>query len=216
MSFFVIFDFVLRRSPDKLTTLSLTGALMCLADPTAAINISFQLSFLATFGLIAGSNCISIPLKVELDEKPFGKSVQNILSSVVLSLCAMFFCLAPIAYSFKSISLLAPVANLVCTPFAELMLVLAFLLMPISVLPHFARIFGLIYQGVGHVFTFLCSILNNERLVLHFENKALVFSCALLTAFCILLFLISYKRKKAALLVFVTGSAALSVVCSFL
>lgn len=212
MSFFVTFDFILQRRPDKLTTLAITGTLMCLAEPTAAINLSFQLSFLATFGLIAASNCISVPLEIEMEEKPLGKPVRNILSSVVFSLCALFFCLAPIAYSFKNISVLSPVSNLVCTPLAELILILSFILIPLSILPHVAYIFGLILQGAGRVFMFLCSLLNNERYILPLSSEVLVYASSFLTAFCVLLFLIPMGRKKEALLVFITGSALLSII----
>lgn len=212
MSFFVIFDYLIERNPDKLTTLSVTGALMCLANPTCAINLSFQLSFLATFGLIAASNCISVPLKVATDEKPLGKPVRDILSSFVYSLSALFFCLAPLSYSFKNISALSPAGNLLCTPFAEFILVLAFLIIPLSVLPHIAGVFGFIGQGVGKIFTFLCEILNNERFMLTLDNGALVYVSAFLTAFCALLFLVPFKNKKAALLVFITGSTVLCVI----
>ena len=214
MTFFVLFDFVLRKSPDKLTTLSITGVLMCLAEPCAAINLSFQLSFLATFGLIAASNSISFPLSIELEGKPLGKSVQKLLQGVVFSLCAMFFCLAPISHSFKSISLLAPAGNLICTPFAELLLAFSFILIPLSILPHLAGLWGLICQGVGYAFTFLCDALNNEHFALMLDSAVFTAASAVLTGFCVLTFLLPLKNKKTTLLVFITGSAALILVCS--
>ncbi len=212
MTYFVIFDFILQRRPDKLTTLSLAGALMCLADPTAAVNLSFQLSFLSTFGLIAASYAISVSLKLETDEKPLGKTVRSVLSSVVFSLCSIFFCLAPIASSFKSISLLSPASNLICTPFAEFMLILSFLILPLCLLPHLAYIFGFFYQGVGKIFMFLCSVLNNERFTLALKGSTIIYVSAFLTAFCAILFLIPFKKKKEALLVFITGSVLLSII----
>ncbi len=216
MSFFVIFDFIPQRQPDKLTTLCITGALMCLVKPTAALNISFQLSFLATFGLIAAANCILFPLEIKTEEMLFGKTVKNILTSVVFSFCAMFFCLAPIAHSFKSISVLSPVSNLICTPIAELILVLSFILLPLCILPHIARIFGILCQCVGHIFMFICSLVNNERYVLSLNNNVLPYVSLILTAATMLLFLIPFRRKKEALLVFITGSAVLVLICAFL
>lgn len=212
MSFFVIFDFVARRRPDKLTTLCIAGALMCLANPVIAFNISFQLSFLATFGLVAASNCLTLPLSDATEGKVLGKAVNSILISVAFSFCAMFFCLAPIAHSFQSMSLLSPVSNLICAPLAELLLIGSFVLLPLALLPHIAFFMGKLCQLIADIFMDLCRLVNNESFVLSLQSDVLIYASAVLTAFTVLLFLVPFAKKKEALLVFCTGSALLSLI----
>lgn len=216
MSFFVTFDYMIMRRPDKITTLAIAGAIMCFINPLTALNISFQLSFLATFGVVVGASYISEPLKLFMEDKPFEKPVCFILDNIALSSLALCFCFSTIAKSFGQVALLTFIGNLTCAPFAEVLAIISFLLIPVSILPPYAHILGLIGNGIGFIFNRLCDIFSYTPYNISVNSSVLVVMFSVLTAVIGIAFCLPIKRKKEALLLYVFGNALLSFVFTFL
>lgn len=82
--------------------LCLTGGLMLLYQPNWLLNISFQLSFLATFGVVVVAPVFS---------KVFGKIPKLLREDFAITLSAQLMVLPVIAYNFNQISIIGIVAN---------------------------------------------------------------------------------------------------------
>lgn len=134
LSLFAVF---FGRRDWGLLSLFLTGGVMLLWEISLLQNISFQLSFLATFGiLLAGS-------KGECQRK---KSLLEQLSyyfreNLKLTLFAQLFTLPVIFYNFHRLSLIAPLANILVGWSVPYIMVLGFA----------AGMLGLILWPVGWV-----------------------------------------------------------------
>ena len=116
---FVLLAPLVRREPDQLT--SLCGALLVLLvqNPYAISSVSLQLSFAAVAGLACFYPRMYAFLirPVEQPSKEptrLTKLWKFIAQSISVSLCATVFTLPLLAWHFGEISLVAPLANLVC------------------------------------------------------------------------------------------------------
>ncbi|MEI7890641.1 MAG: ComEC/Rec2 family competence protein [bacterium] len=116
-----------------------TGSAMLLLNPLLLRwDVGFQLSFLATLGIVATSS---------FWEKNFIKKnkVFGISEIIALSLSAQFFVLPIIVYNFKIVSLISLLANVLILPIIPLSMLIVFLVV----------IFGFIFTPLAIVFGWL-------------------------------------------------------------
>lgn len=89
----------------SLYTLFLAAVIMLLFEPSLFTNLSFQLSFAATLGIILFDNSFNHLIKI--------KSLPSVLTAdLATSLAAQVFVLPIILYNFGSLSLVSPLANM--------------------------------------------------------------------------------------------------------
>lgn len=101
------------RERSVLHLLLVTLLIMLLANPLLVMNISFQLSALATVGVVT----LSDPIKRRLPKAPF----MDVLASTLAALISVL----PLSIvSFHAISIIAPVANLVVLPLVPVAMLL--------------------------------------------------------------------------------------------
>ncbi len=110
MILFVLTAPLFRRENDMATSMSAALALILFRNPFAAASISLQLSFAAIGGIIWAAPAIQ-----KLFPQPKGRRVGKfLLYSLTVSL-GVTVCTAPLsAYYFNSLSLIAPLSNLLC------------------------------------------------------------------------------------------------------
>lgn len=113
------------------------GLIMFLFQPSLISNISFQLSFLSTVGIILANKRINCQIRGGLIEK----SINWVKTNLLLTLSAQAFTLPIIFYNFHRISLISPVANLASI----------WLIQPIMVLGIFTSIAGLVWLPFGYI-----------------------------------------------------------------
>lgn len=120
-----------------LFSLFVTSLLMLLFDLKLATDISFQLSFLATLGIIlfGGSRKKTLSEKKSLLERLISPLKENLR----LTLSAQLFTLPVILCNFHRISLIAPVANIA----------VEWVIQPVMVLGFTSAILGWIWQPLG-------------------------------------------------------------------
>lgn len=104
---------LLGRENDKATSLSVILMLLLMWNPHAAASVSLQLSF----GAVAGIYLVTGALYDRLTEKT-GKKLRHkvfrfLAGSLATSLGALIFTTPLLAYYFGTISLIAPLANLI-------------------------------------------------------------------------------------------------------
>lgn len=105
---------LLRRENDLPTSICAAGGLILLADPYAFCSVSFQLSFAAVSGI-----CLVTPRVfhgIYPAVKPRGRILRKLwiftAASVSATLGALIFTMPISAYWFRTISLVAPLSNL--------------------------------------------------------------------------------------------------------
>ena len=108
------------RTGGGLNALLLAAGVMCLFDPNLPWDVSFQLSFAATLGLLLYASRLQGALQ-RLAEKRLparwaGTVSGLVAENVLFTLVAQAFTLPVIFYHFGRISLIAPVANLLILP----------------------------------------------------------------------------------------------------
>lgn len=132
MSLFAVF---FGRRDWGLLSLFLSGGMMLLIDFSLIRNISFQLSFLATFGIILANK----KEECQKENRLFGQIIHWFKVNLRLTLAAQMFTLPIILYNFRRISLIAPVANLTTE----------WVMQPVMVLGFVTAFLGYIWHPLG-------------------------------------------------------------------
>jgi competence protein ComEC len=107
MGFGALIGMVTGRKVRRLSFLILTAFILLLINPLWIFELSFQFSFLATFGLIVTLE----PIVKRLDFLPL-----NIANLIAIPVAATVWCLPLSIYVFKSISLYSILINILVTP----------------------------------------------------------------------------------------------------
>ena len=130
--------FLIGRKSDSFTSLLIAGTFILLLNPYNIFNIGFQLSFFATLGIITVNS-----LNNKIMRLLRFKFLKITASSFIITIAATVFTLPFIAYNFKMLSLISPVANLVTAPLITAILFLDLCLMLFSFIPVILFVFSM-------------------------------------------------------------------------
>jgi competence protein ComEC len=100
-------------------TLTLAGAIMTALDPQVVHDVSFQLSFAATLGLMTLSPLLAARAGVLVQRWPSAAEfplTRPAIALAAVTMSAIAFTLPVTAVNFQRVSLVAPVANLLAVP----------------------------------------------------------------------------------------------------
>ncbi len=129
----------LGRQNTSARIIAITAFLMLLQNPLLLFyDISFQLSFLASMGIIYLKPLIDNAIKIVSKER-----FKNILDIISVTFAAQIFTLPIIVYNFGRISLIAPITNMLVLPIIPLLTILGFL---VSILGMVSNILGFIFS----------------------------------------------------------------------
>ncbi len=125
--------FFFRQDADPLTSLSAAGAFILLVTPYAIFSLSYQMTMLATFGILAfaparDAICRSIPMKKGFFY-PFLRLARALVSSLLLTISATVTVLPIQWLVFGEFSLVTPLANLIFVPLSAPLLILGLLVL---------------------------------------------------------------------------------------
>lgn len=123
----VFFAKILKRQADSLNSWGLAGTLMLLYNPFLAGNVSFLLSYIATFALIFLSTVLPQEASHRLKIKKSVHYIPRIFSSgsIMTSVGVMLMTIPISAIFFGSVSMLSPLASMLITPLTELMMIIS-------------------------------------------------------------------------------------------
>lgn len=113
--------FLLSRSKDSLTSLSLAVLVICIFKPYAIMDVSLWLSAMATFGIIAFSEATE---KLEKPITTTEKAFRYIAMSLLVSIFAISSTIGISSFYFGGISILAPITSIIFSLFAEVIMYL--------------------------------------------------------------------------------------------
>lgn len=128
---------LLRKRADPLNSLGIAASLLLLYKPFLAGNVSFLLSFFATFALVGVVPALLPERNPRSSGNKFRKRLFNTGTAVLISLTVIFITLPVSTYFFGYVTILSPAASLLCTPIAEAVMITgaASLLFPVNLLP---------------------------------------------------------------------------------
>ena len=126
MGFLVLLANYLGRLSQVINALVLAAVLMLLFNPKLLVyDLGFQLSFLATLGLLYFQPILSKILKIENLKNAFLKVVMG--DYLATTLAAIIMTTPIIMYNFGKASLIAPLANILVLPFVPIAMLLGFM-----------------------------------------------------------------------------------------
>ncbi|OGZ63153.1 MAG: hypothetical protein A3C58_01780 [Candidatus Staskawiczbacteria bacterium RIFCSPHIGHO2_02_FULL_34_10] len=147
MGSLVLLAGVLGRQNTSSRILFLTASIMLLQNPLLLFyDISFQLSFLASMGIIYLKPLIDIFLgfnKKTEESSELKKKFKLLFDIISVTLAAQIFTLPIIVYNFGTLSLISPITNILVLPIIPLLTILGFL---VSIFGVFSNILGFIFS----------------------------------------------------------------------
>jgi competence protein ComEC len=144
-----LFAVQLGRRQDGLNSLAVVAAVMLVFSPFLLWDVSFQLSFMATLGLVVFAGMMTVGFanlaSRRLPESTAQRLARPVGEYVLFTLAALVTTLPVIAYHFGRLSLTALIANPLILPAQP----------PVMVLGGLAVALGLIYEPIGQVVAYL-------------------------------------------------------------
>ncbi|MDO5759390.1 MAG: ComEC/Rec2 family competence protein [Bacteroidota bacterium] len=134
-----------KKEYDNMNILFVTAFIFLLIDPLLLFNISFQLSFLAVFGIFAFKPFILTQLNklFFLVFKPNSRiqAISNpIFQNISISLATQICCLPILIVNFGYFPLFFLLANILAIPLAQIILVSIIIYLPLSSLPFISMV----------------------------------------------------------------------------
>jgi len=144
MGFMVLVSSFIGRKTTGIQSLLWSAAIMSLLNPRIVLfDMSFQLSFLATLGIL-----IFMPKFTAMGKNLKGWK-QSLFEGFFVTVSAQVFATPLILYRYGLFSIIAPVANVIFLPLIPIIMLLSFLAMMISIL---------IYP-LGILFAWVCNLI---------------------------------------------------------
>ncbi len=189
---------------DTVTSLFTALYLICIIHPYAIFDISLQLSFAATLGIavfgLPASECISKATEKTAQKGPILKKlfagINNVSTSLTLSVCAVFATLPFCYLYFGRMSLLSPLVTLLVMPFITVLLYAAPFLMMFAGFEPVAQLFGQVCNTCAEIAVIIISFFRENA---NFEiSFSYPFSLAILviTAVAFIALIIKGVNKK--------------------
>ncbi len=185
--------YLLGRTKDSLTSLSVAVLLICIITPYAILDVSLWLSALATFGIIAFSEYSAGGEKPETLK-------DRIIRYLVLSIMASIFAISATIFvstiCFGGFSILAPITTIIFSFLAEVIMYLGCVMILIGrLIP-----VGWIIRPICWLMTVLAGAFSSIDLAYVSANFTFVIVSVILYSICFYLFLVlKLKRQNRAL-----------------
>ncbi len=129
---------IFKRKSDSINSLGLAAGIILLFNPYVLYSPSFYLSFLATLGVVTASKYtykINSVLSKTNPPRIIKRIVQFIFESLLISLSATIFTLPASVYYFGTVSIIAPITNLLTINLAFVSMVMTLISLTVSFIP---------------------------------------------------------------------------------
>lgn len=184
---------MLSRQRDSLNSLGFAATLLLLIDPYAAGNLSFELSFLSTLGIVFCSTVVSGKINAlagKIKPRILQKALKYAVSILLMTTCAGLFTFPITLMRFGSVNLLVYLSNFSIIPAATLCMVTSGLAGAASFVPFIGLLkypLGLVGGVAARYILFVCKKIHaigfltafpDERLSLLWLGAALIIIAA--------------------------------------
>ena len=185
--------YLLNRTKDSLTSLSVAVLIICLINPYSIMDISLWLSALATFGIIAFSEYSAG------GEKPATKReaiIRYVALSIMASIFAISSTMAVSTISFGGMSILAPITTIIFSVLSEIIMYLGCIMMLIGwLIP-----IGIIVSPLCKLMSLLAGMFSSIKFAyVSATFDFVVIAVLIYTAFFYLFLILKLKKQNRAL-----------------
>lgn len=143
---------ILGKQGSGIEALAISGFMMIFISPQVALDLSFQLSFLSTLGILLFSK--SLQEKITALPFVFGESLAITLSAQILILPVLVF-------NFGRVSLISPLANLAISPLIVPILFFGMAQVLLGFIPVVSQLLMLIVYPLSWIFVKMVDILSS-------------------------------------------------------
>ncbi len=153
-----------RGRADPITSLMLSGSLICIISPETVLSCSFLLSFWATLGIVLCALYAEQRARLRLyksrvgDFKPSFKIVRAAVFSLIVSLCATLFTAPVMSLYFSEISFVSVLTNLFAVPMAFASMLLTLIVLIFGNIPIIGELISRIYTFLYNAFEALIKL----------------------------------------------------------
>ncbi|MFP4466097.1 MAG: ComEC/Rec2 family competence protein [Candidatus Goldiibacteriota bacterium] len=152
MASFILAGIMLERDTDILNSLAAAGLVILLISPGQLFDVGFQLSFLATAGIVYFSDYI----------KRFSFGHAGIFEIIAVTVMSQIFLFPVMADTFNHFSIIAVIANLVAVPLASAITILGFVMWGAGmILPYAAELLGASLWVLIKILMFFVNVLGS-------------------------------------------------------
>lgn len=129
---------IFKKQSDSINSLGLAAGIILLFNPYVLYSPSFYLSFLATLGVVTASKYTykinSVLSKINLPQI-IKRIIHFIFESLLISISATIFTLPASVYYFGTVSIIAPITNLLTINLAFVSMVMTLISLTVSFIP---------------------------------------------------------------------------------
>ena len=155
---FIIYSlsFFARRSGDSATSLFISVSLICLLNPNAILDVGLLMSFSAALGILTLGASTNRLINSKIKSRNIViRFFKSILSTLIVTICAVLFTLPLTWLNFGVLSKISPVTNVLCTIPVTYILSLSPLIIIFSKIPPIVFLVRIAVMFMYNIFEFI-------------------------------------------------------------
>lgn len=199
---------------DPLTSLMISGTVICCVNPMSALSCGFLLSFFATLGIVLCAVYAESNARKKLyasrvgDFKAPYKLVRRFASSVLVSFCASLFTIPVMSLYFSEVSFVSVFTNLIAVPMAFVSVLLTLLTLLLGSVPVIGQLICLLYGNIYNLFEKTAEYIS-DSFVTTVSLKYPFFKACIVLLAAILVFMLVMRVKNPIMLIGALTSVAI-------
>lgn len=201
-----LFGYRTRNNADSLNSLGFAAIVILLQNPFASLNSAFLLSFCSTLALVTFGTKFSKSAEEKINSKVHQKTVSRILclicGNLIFSISVSVATFPILAVFFKEISILSVITNLLFFPVVAPMIIFFGLFTAFSYIPIISGVFKCLAAILCRYCIYIAKLMSSFHLsTIKLEGtSALIFVCACILGFAVLMFEANSRRKSKSFL----------------
>ncbi|MBQ6935953.1 MAG: ComEC/Rec2 family competence protein [Clostridia bacterium] len=195
---------IFKKQSDSINSLGLAAGIILLFNPYVLHSPSFYLSFLATLGVVTASKYtykINGLLARKNTPQIVKRVIQFIFDSLLISVSATIFTLPASVYYFGTVSIIAPVTNLLTINLAFVSMVATLISLTVSFIPFeiFHSIAKICFTVTDYILKLLIAIINTTGSAKYASisaDESFVFIGIIITVSLLLIYIFILNKLK--------------------
>ena len=217
---------IFKKQSDSINSLGLAAGIILFFNPFVLYSPSFYLSFLATLGVVTASKYtykINGLLARKNTPQIIKRVIQFIFDSLLISVSATIFTLPASVYYFGTVSIIAPITNLLTINLAFMSMIATLISLTVSFIPFeiFHSIAKICFTVTDYILKLLIAIINTTGSVKYASisvNESFVYLGIIITVSLLLIyiFILNKLKLKAIIRMFSVTAIILPLVLSLI
>ncbi|MBR3810427.1 MAG: ComEC/Rec2 family competence protein [Clostridia bacterium] len=195
---------IFKKQSDSINSLGLAAGIILFFNPFVLYSPSFYLSFLATLGVVTASKYtykINGLLARKNTPQIVKRVIQFIFDSILISVSATIFTLPASVYYFGTVSIIAPVTNLLTINLAFVSMVATLISLTVSFIPFeiFHSIAKICFTVTDYILKLLITIINTTGSAKYASisaDESFVFIGIIITVSLLLIYIFILNKLK--------------------